>query len=84
MKENQDTAFFTKGATYRCIKAVKNCFTVGKTYKQADDPTDWYGWLVNDNGDQHSWPQPSYVAHECMVWDSAPDKMDARKFFEKM
>lgn len=35
--------FFTKGATYRCIKGVKDSFTVGMTYWQHIEPTECFG-----------------------------------------
>ena len=83
MTTTNEPAFFVKGAEYRCKKAVKGCFTVGKTYKQTEDSTTWYGWLTNDKGERHSWSQPCYVAHECGVWATAPEAIDPRLYFDK-
>lgn len=75
--------FFVKGATYRCIKGVENRFTVGKTYCQHKAPSEWFGWLTNDIGECHAWPQPSNIANECRIWDWTPEDVDPRMYFIK-
>lgn len=82
------TEFFTKGKKYRCIKSVvmkkggKTAFKAGNIYKQVGEPSHWVGWLRNEQGERHSWPQPVYIAHEVKTWGTKPEDIDPRLYFE--
>lgn len=85
--ENQKP-FFVKGRNYRCIKDVvinksgRTAFKAGTVYKQACEPTCFFGWLSDERGERHAWPQPERVKHEAMIWGSTPESMDSRLYFE--
>ena len=80
--------FFTKGTTYRCIRNVvmrktgKTAFKSGGIYKQAEQPTPYFGWLRNEQGESHAWPQPARIEHEANIWDATPESIDPRLYFE--
>ena len=82
------TEFFTKGKMYRCIKSVvmknggKTFFKAGSIYEQTNEPTHWVGWLRNEQGDRHTWPQPVYIADEVKTWGIKPEDIDPRLYFE--
>ena len=86
--ESNNQEFFTKGTKYRCIKSVimkkggKTAFKAGSIYEQSSDPTAWCGWLTNDGGESHGWPQPINIAKACEVWDMKPEDNDPRLYFE--
>lgn len=80
--------FFTEGTTYRCIRDVvvtkrgKPSFKVGSIYEQTHLPTIFFGWLRNEQGESHAWPQPSRIEHEANIWGETPESMDPRLYFE--
>lgn len=74
--------FFVPGWRYRCIKAVKGDFTKGETYEQTHEPTQWFGWLRNNKGEAHGWPQPQDIARVCNTHDMKPEAVDPRLYFE--
>jgi len=79
--------FFTTGTRYRCTRTVINdkgreTFTKGQIYEQASDPTIYYGWLRNNSGTRHAWPQPQEIANECEAFDLIPADIDPRNYFE--
>lgn len=86
--ESKNTEFFTKGKKYRCIKTVKGnetgreTFTKGQIYEQYTDPSIYFGWLRNNEGDRHAWPQPDEIAREVETWDWNPADIDPRNYFE--
>jgi len=86
--ESKNQEFFTKGKKYRCIKSVvmnksgRTAFKAGSIYEQASEPTAWCGWLTNDGGESHGWPQPVYIADEVKTWGSKPEDIDPRLYFE--
>jgi hypothetical protein len=57
-------------------------FKAGQIYEQASEPTAWCGWLTNDGGESHGWPQPANIAKACEVWDLTPEDADPRNYFE--
>jgi len=86
---NTPAPFFTPGTRYRCTRTVvmnkKNratAFKAGQIYEQAANPSPFVGWLVNDGGESHGWPQPSYIATECKTWGWKPADIDPRNYFE--
>lgn len=80
--------FFIAGKKYRCIQDVKMkkggevAFKAGNIYEQANDPTKWCGWLRNEQGERHGWPQPVYIADTVKTWGSKPEDIDPRRYFE--
>lgn len=86
--ESKEKAFFIKGKKYRCIKDVtmkkssKTAFKAGKVYEQTDEPTRWVGWLRNEQGERHGWPQPVYIPQEVKTWGTNPEDIDPRLYFE--
>ena len=87
--ESKNTEFFTKGTRYRCTRDVimkskkrEKAFTAGDIYEQATEATQFYGWLLNNQGDRHAWPQPAYIDHEVRIWDTTPADIDPRNYFE--
>ena len=88
VSEIKDDSFFTKGKKYRCIKSVvmknggKTFFKAGSIYEQTNEPTHWVGWLRNEQGDRHTWPQPVYIADEAKTWGIKPEDLDPRLYFE--
>jgi hypothetical protein len=86
--EIEPAPFFIAGQKYRCIKSVKMkkggevTFKAGKVYEQSCDPSHWCGWLENEQGERHGWPQPVYIEHECETWDTKPEDIDPRQYFE--
>ena len=80
--ESNNKEFFTKGKKYRCIKSVKGNFAKGKVYEQSSDPTQWYGYFLNDKGILHVWPQPTQIDHCCDLYDMKPEDIDPRLYFE--
>lgn len=85
--EIKDDSFFTKGKKYRCIKSVvkkggKTAFKAGSIYEQTNEPTYWVGWLRNEQGERHGWPQPVYIADEAKTWGTKPEDLDPRLYFE--
>lgn len=82
--------FFTAGTTYRCIRDVVLTkggkpsfkFKAGNVYEQTEPATKWYGWLTNEHGERHSWPQPWYAEHEANIWNTPVELMDPRNYFE--
>ena len=85
-KNNQE--FFTNGKKYRCIKSVvmkkggKTAFKAGNIYEQVGEPTHWVGWLRDEQGDRHAWPQPVYIADTVKTWGTKPEDIDPRLYFE--
>ena len=81
-------AFFIVGKKYRCIKDVvmknggKTAFKAGSIYEQTNEPTHWVGWLRNEQGDRHGWPQPVYIPDTVKTWGSKPEDIDPRLYFE--
>ena len=82
--ETREQNFFVPGMRYRCIKSVKGSFTKGKVYEQASEATDYYGWLTNNKGEHHSWPQPSNIDDQCETWGFVPEDIDPREYFKKI
>lgn len=80
--EIKDEPFFSPGTRYRCIKAVKGCFTVGNIYDQSSEATRWHGYLRNDKGEMHCWPQIDEIAHSSELFNMKPEDADPRLFFE--
>jgi len=86
--KNNNQEFFTNGKKYRCIKSVvmkkgdKTAFKAGNIYEQTNDPTHWVGWLRNEQGERHAWPQPVYIADEVKTWGTKPEDIDPRLYFE--
>ena len=86
--ESNNQEFFTKGKKYRCIKSVvmkkggKTAFKAGSIYEQVCEPTHWVGWLRNEQGERHAWPQPVYIADEVKTWGTKPEDIDPRLYFE--
>jgi len=86
--EQENKPFFIAGTKYRCIRDVKMnksgnvAFKAGKVYEQTCEPSHWCGWLTNEKGDRHAWPQPVYVADTVKTWGSKPDDIDPRLYFE--
>ena len=86
--ENKEQDFFTNGTKYRCMRTVINdkgveCFTAGKVYDQHWNPTAHYGWLTNNQGHRHAWPQPCEVSNECENFDDlTAEDIDPRNYFE--
>lgn len=86
--ESKNQEFFTKGKKYRCIKSVvmkksgRETFTKGQIYEQYTAPSIYYGWLRNNQGDRHAWPQPQEIANECEAFDLTPADIDPRNYFE--
>ena len=84
----KDDSFFIKGKKYRCIKSVvmkkggKTAFKAGNIYEQVCEPTHWVGWLRNEQGERHAWPQPVYIADEVKTWGTKPEDIDPRLYFE--
>ena len=74
--------FFSPGTRYRCIKAVKGCFTVGNIYDQSSEATRWHGYLRNDKGEMHCWPQIDEIAHSSELFNMKPEDADPRLYFE--
>jgi hypothetical protein len=84
---NTPAPFFTPGTRYRCTRTVidhegHEDFTAGQTYEQASEPTIYYGWLRNNSGTRHAWPQPQEIANECEAFDWTPADIDPRNYFE--
>ncbi|MBQ8938352.1 MAG: hypothetical protein IJ066_11665 [Bacteroidaceae bacterium] len=82
--ETREQNFFVPGMRYRCIKSVKGSFTKRKVYEQASEASDHYGWLTNNKGERHSWPQPSNIANQCETWGFAPEDIDPRVYFKSI
>lgn len=88
-KANADI-FFTDGKKYRCTRDVvmkktgRVAFKAGNIYNQTVAPSAYYGWLTNEQGERHAWPQAHYVEHEARIWGMTPDECDARNYFEPM
>jgi hypothetical protein len=80
--EVREQKFFVKGMHYRCIKTVKGSFTRGKVYEQCSEATEHYGWLANNKGEHHCWPQPGNISDQCGKWGFAPEDIDPREYFE--
>ena len=87
-KNGMSQEFFTKGKKYRCIKSVvmkkggETAFKAGSIYEQTNEPTHWVGWLRNEHGERHGWPQPVYIADEVKTWGTKPEDIDPRLYFE--
>ena len=88
IESNSNQEFFTNGKKYRCIKSVvmkkggKTAFKAGNIYEQVGEPTHWVGLLRNEQGDRHGWPQPVHIADEAKAWDTKPEDIDPRLYFE--
>jgi len=86
--ESKSQEFFTKGKKYRCTKSVvmkkggETTFKAGSIYEQTNEPTYFVGWLRNEKGDRHAWPQPVYIADMVKAWDTKPEDIDPRLYFE--
>lgn len=86
--EIEPAPFFTAGTKYRCIRDVKmkksgeTAFRAGNVYEQSCEPSRWCGWLKNEQGKRHSWPQPVYIADIVKTWGSKPEDIDPACFFE--
>ena len=77
--------FFAPGAKYRCIKTVGKRFVKGKVYELTREPSMFFGWLRNEQGEHHAWPQIENIERECQVWpDLTPEKIDPRLYFERV
>lgn len=83
------TEFFTKGKKYRCIKSVignksgRETFTKGQIYEQYTEPSAFYGWLRNNQGERHAWPQLDEMTDYLETWpDTKPEDIDPRLYFE--
>lgn len=80
--------FFTIGTKYRCIKTVtmnktgKTAFKAGKVYEQTNEPTYFVGWLRNEQGEHHAWPQPVHIPKAVEIWDMKAEDADPRNYFE--
>jgi len=79
--------FFTPGTRYRCTRTVignwRENFTKGQIYEQASEPTIYYGWLRNNQGERHAWPQIDEMADYLETWpDTKPEDIDPRNYFE--
>lgn len=87
-EEIELTPFFIAGKKYRCIKSVtmkkggETAFKAGNIYEQTGEPTHWVGWLRNERGERHGWPQPVYIADTVKTWGSKPEDIDPRNYFE--
>ena len=85
--KSNNQEFFAKGKKYRCIKSVvmktggKTAFKAGSIYEQTNEPTCFVGWLRNEQGDRHGWPQPVYIADAVKIWGYKPE-IDPRLYFE--
>ena len=84
---NTPAPFFTPDTRYRCTRTViddegHETFTKGQIYEQASEPTIYYGWLRNNSGTRHAWPQPQEIANECEAWGWKPADIDPRNYFE--
>lgn len=79
-----NNSFFQVGARYRCKKAVKGYFAQGSVYGQSASPTEHFGWLVNDEGIPHVWPQPASISETAGIWDIEPEDIDPRIYFEQV
>lgn len=86
--ESNNQEFFTAGVKYRCIRDVKmkkggkTAFKAGSIYEQVGEPTHWVGWLRNEQGERHGWPQPVYIPQEVKTWGTKPKDIDPRLYFE--
>lgn len=85
--DDGEAPFFTIGTRYRCTKTVTNddgeeLFTAGIIYDQYREATIYYGWLRNNHGHRHGWPQPREIAQECDTWNWKPEDIDPRNYFE--
>jgi len=86
--KNNNQEFFTNGKKYRCIKSVvtkkggETAFKAGKVYEQSCEPTHWVGWLRNEQGERHGWPQLAYIPQEVKTWGTKPEDIDPRLYFE--
>lgn len=88
--EDTPAPFFTPGTRYRCIKEVRmnargrrKVFRAGSVYEQTADPTAHFGWLTNEQGDRHAWPQPAEIPHELETWPKIKaENIDPRNYFE--
>lgn len=86
--EEESKPFFIAGQKYRCIRDVKmkqggeTAFKAGNVYEQSCEPSHWCGWLTNEKGDRHAWPQPVYIPDCIKTWNSKPEDMDPRNYFE--
>ena len=87
--ESKNQEFFTKGKKYRCIKSVignksgRETFTKGQVYEQYTEPSVFYGWLRNNQGERHAWPQIDEMADYLETWpDTKPEDIDPRLYFE--
>lgn len=87
--ESKNQEFFTKGKKYRCIKSVngnksgRETFTKGQIYEQYTEPSVFYGWLRNNQGERHAWPQIDEMADYLETWpETKPEDIDPRLYFE--
>ena len=87
--ESNNQEFFTKGKKYRCIKSVtsnkngRETFTKGQIYEQYTEPSVFYGWLRNNQGERHAWPQIDEMADYLETWpETKPEDIDPRLYFE--
>ena len=86
--EQENKPFFIAGRKYRCIRDVKMkkggevTFKAGKVYEQSCEPSRWCGWLENEQGERHGWPQPVYIPQEVKTWGTKPEDIDPRQYFE--
>lgn len=85
---NEPAPFFVAGMRYRCTRDVvmkksrKKAFRAGTIYEQTADPSPFYGWLTNEQGERHAWAQPAELAEHCKTWNSKPEDNDPRQYFE--
>lgn len=83
-----DRPFFTPGTRYRCIREVRFyrpgyvAFHEGKIYAQYCESSTQFGWLTNDQGNRHTWPQPAQIAELCRGHNIRPENADPRLYFE--
>lgn len=85
--EIEPASFFTAGVKYRCTRDVvsmkgRTTFKAGNVYEQTNEPTYFVGWLRNEQGERHTWPQPVYIADEVKTWGYKPEDIDPRNYFE--
>ena len=86
---NDPAPFFVAGMRYRCTRDVvmkskghPKAFKAGNIYEQTADPSPFYGWLTNEQGNRHAWAQPAELAEHCKTWNSKPEDNDPRQYFE--
>lgn len=65
-----------------CEVGFMTAFKAGSIYEQTNEPTHWVGWLKNEQGERHGWPQPVYIPDTVKTWGSKPEDIDPRLYFE--